>query len=190
MIPIRTKEDKNRTVEILTNAIFDAPNLSWIFLNRTKKNLAFFFLTILNDAIAKNGAFLSSNRNGVLFFYNISDRRISRINIFRKIIVLIFITGLVNGFKIIKHNRNMSRFRPKTGWLGMLMATENNNFSAAFEIYSFINNVYRKSKLPVYAETTSSRVCALYKAAGFSEYFKLKHPFANLEVWFLRKECI
>lgn len=190
MIPITTKEDKYKAVEILTSAFFDAPNLSWIFLNKTNKNMAFFFLTILNDVAAKNGAFLSSNKKGVLFFYNLNNKHISIANIFRKIYILLFITGLLNGIRMIKHNRNMSKIRPKTGWLGMLMATANNNVVAAYEIKIKMDKASKDSNLPIYVETTVPRVRALYEAAGYREYFTLKHPFTSLDVWFMSKECI
>ena len=88
-----------------------------------------------------------------------------------------------------KYKKIVSEIRPKNGWLGWLVATDNSvkGNAAAYEIKNFMFQQSDSSQEAIYVETTVPRVRLLYRAAGYTEYAHIKHPYQQIDVWFMKR---
>ncbi len=190
MHQIKTANEKQRAIEILVDAYFQAANVTWMLKTKSKKNLKAILDLLFYEAKAKNGAYISENQTCVLFLYDQKERYISLNQIFRKLHVLIFVTGISNGLKALKFQKQVATIRPKEGLLGMALGVIENKMTTAtiFEMKRTVFEVSKAKNLPIYAETTVPRLLKLYKALGFEIYRDMKHPYCDLNVWFLKKE--
>lgn len=187
---IQTRRDKHRAFEILENAFQSSPGMNWMLKDRSSKHAKKWILRVLyTDAQLRNGAYLTSDRNGVVFFYHLSKKGISATGIFQKIYVLLFISGIKNGLRSIKYQKKIAAIRPKSGWLGMISATDSsaNGTKAAFEIKNEMFRIADDTNEDIYVETTVPRVKLLYQAAGYELYFTMEHPYDDLTIWFLHR---
>lgn len=144
----------------------------------------------LMEASVNNGAYLTSDNNGVVLFFQLQHQRSSLLLTLKKIYVLLFIMGLTRGLQAIKYKKMIDEIRPKQGWFGWLVATDSSvvGNAAAYEIKNFMFQSSDDSQEPVFVETTVPRVRTLYQIAGYIEYASMKHPWQNLDIWFFKRE--
>ena len=188
---IKSNTDKSRALDILEQSFASTPGINWIIGKyRSKRTLRTFLSIFYHDASARNGAYLTKDRNGVVLFYQLQNRRKTLINSLRKIYVVLFLTGIKNGIKAIKYQRIVNNIRPEEGWIGLLSATDSakTNSSAANEIKQEMFHLADSTNQPIYLETTIPRVMLLSKAAGYIEYNQIKHPYKDLTIWFLQRD--
>ena len=187
---INSSEEKVVALRILVNAYFDAANINWMLKSKTKKGLRAIFNHLYYDAIMKKGAFLSKNGSCVLFLYDQKSKHFSILQLFRMLHVFLFVTGVKNGMKALMFQKKVKNIRPKEGLLGMALGIEEKPMSTAtiFELKNAVFDLSKAKNLPIYAETTVPRLMKLYKLLGFEVYHEMKHPYAELKVWFLKRE--
>ncbi len=82
------------------------------------------------------------------------------------------------------------KLRPKTGLYGMALGIleDAQRWKTALEVKRGFLEISRKHKLPIYVETTNQRIADLYTKIGFSIYHKMMHPYAELNIWFMKME--
>ena len=71
MNPIQNKQDKNRALDIMEKAFIGSTGMTWMLKRNNKNNLRIFLSFFFHEVSAKNGAWLTSDRNGVVFFYQL-----------------------------------------------------------------------------------------------------------------------
>lgn len=188
---IKSEIQITRALTILNKAFHKSPGIVWM-LGETKndKKLNILLSVFLHEASINNGAYLTSDNNGVVLFFQIQNQKSSFFLAIKKIYVLFFVTGFNRGLKALKYKKAVSEIRPKTGWLGWLVATDNSvaGNAAAYEIKNFMFGKSDESNETIFVETTVPRVRILYKMAGYSEYAHLKHPYNNTDVWFMKRD--
>ena len=184
---IQNKEDSSIATNILVEAYNDAPNINWMF-KQSHSNLEFFFYLLIDDSIKKRGAFLSSNKGGVLLFYNLNAKNYSLSSILRKAYLMIFMMGIQKSIQVFKLNKLKRKYRPKTGFYGMALAVKNDKhkWDTRLELKREFALKIKEINLPVYAETTNKRIYLLYEKLGFSVYDQMKHPYADLNIYFMK----
>ena len=189
---IETERDKTRALDILEKAFCDVPGVIWILKkNGNKKKLLRELLSFcLQESAVKNGAYLTRDRNGVVFFYKLECKPASLMILFKKLYLLIKVSGIKHGIRAIKSRKIIDRVRPKTGWYGWFLAADRdaNGNAAAFEINREIFKLSDVSNEPIYVETTVERIRLLYKKMGFYEYAKIRHPYENFDIWFMKRD--
>lgn len=188
---ITNQIDKSRALDIIVKAYALSTEMSWIVAKfRSNSALRYFFDISYRDALINNGVFLTSDRNGVVFFYRLQNKKISWNNFSRKIYAFFFLTGIRIGIKVINCKKIINKIRPKEGWVGILIATDMDAFgkAAVLEIKKETYRLADEKNEPIYLETTSPKAMRLYKSAGFIEYNQMKHPYEDLTVWFLVRE--
>ena len=187
---IKTKNDKTRALDILENAFISSRGMTWMLRKSSKKSFRIFLSFFFHEAAAKNGAYLTSDRNGVVFFYQLQNQNRSILDFLRRLYIAIFIMGLKKGILAAKYKRLIDETRPKTGWFGWLVATDNkvSGNSAAYEIKQEMFRMADETNEPIYVETTVPRVMLLYKTSGYYEYSKIKHPYEDLTIWFMKRD--
>ncbi len=188
---IQSEIQKTRALTILNKAFHESPGITWMLgENKNDKKLNTFLSIFLLEAYVKNGAYLTSDNNGVVLFFRLQNSKASFLLAIKKIYVLLFIIGLNRGIKALKYKKTVSEIRPKTGWLGWLVATDNSvkGNAAAYEIKNFMFEKSDDSKETIYVETTVPRVRLLYRVSGYTEYAHLKHPYNNTDVWFMKRD--
>ena len=187
---IKNNRDKKRALDILENAFIDSPGMTWMLRKCNKKNLRIFLSFFYHTVAIKDGAYLTSDRNGVVFFYQLQNKKTSISNLFRKLYVLLFIVGLKKGMLAAKYKKNIDKLRPKSGWFGWLVATDTkvSGNAAAYQIKQEMFRLADETQEPIYVETTNPRVMLLYKKSGYLEYANLKHPYQDLTIWFMKRE--
>jgi hypothetical protein len=190
MKTIKTTSDKQKALKILVNAYFEAANVTWMLKKKSRKNLYTIFNLLFHEAKSKNGAYLSENETCVLFLYKQKEKYFSWIQIFRKLYIFLFVTGFAKGLQAIKFQKLVSAIRPHGGLLGMALAIDEKPMTTAtiFELKKSVFDLSKSENLPIYAETTVPRLLKLYQVLGFQVYHEMKHPYAELDVWFLKRD--
>ena len=191
MNQIKNKKDRNKALDILEKAFINSKGMTWMIKRKNNKNLRIFLTYFLNEASVKNGAWLTSDKNGVILFYHLQNKTKSLRNIFRRIYVFVIIMGFRNGIKAYRYKKIIDNTRPKTGWLAWLFATDNENtigIKTGYEIKKEIFKMADKTNEPIYVETTTARAMVLYKVSGYYEYAKIKHPYNGLNIWFMKRD--
>lgn len=187
MRQISSKKEISIATKVLAEAYSLAPNVTWA-LRPSKRNLYHFFSYLVKDAVAKKGAYLTPNQRGVLLLYNQQIKIFSLSAMFRKLHLVLFVLGIKNSIKLIRQQNWQSQFRPNNGLYGMALAIINDEhrWQTALEIKQGFLSVSKRFKLPVYVETTNERIAKLYETIGFKTYHKARHPYTELEVWFMK----
>ena len=191
MYHIQNNQDKNRALDIMEKAFIGSTGMTWMLRRNNKSNLRIFLSFFFHEVSVKNGAWLTSDRNGVVFFYQLQNQKKSILNVFRKLYVFVFIMGFNKGAKAIHCKAIVDKIRPKTGWFGWLVATDDTAIgnAAAYEIKNEMFKMADESNESIYVETTVKRVMVLYKASGYYEYAKITHPYEkDLTIWFMKRD--
>jgi len=176
-------------LDILTKVYANAPNITWV-LKPGERNLRFFFAFLIDDVIQKKGAYITDNKKGVLFLYNLENRNISLKAFLNKFMLTFFILGIKKSIQLIHLQNIQKSIRPKVGLYAMALAIENeqHKYPTGLEIKRDLFTIQELNNLPVYAETTNPRYVRLYEAIGFIVYKQIPHPYTNLNIWFLKLE--
>jgi hypothetical protein len=188
---IQTTTEKIRAFGILEDSFKDSLGMNWMIRNTKSHNSKKTIIRLMyNEAASKNGAFITDDNNGVVLFFQIQNKKFTFNNLCRAIFIFLFITGVNNGLKAIKYKKLIASIRPKSGWLGLLVATDQNSKDrvAAYEIKQEMFRIADEHNECIYLETTVPRVRVLYRAAGYIEYSEIKHPYADLTIWFFRRD--
>ncbi|MDX1653421.1 MAG: hypothetical protein R3277_13065 [Brumimicrobium sp.] len=190
MKAITKKREKNRAVEILEKAFINAPGMKWMLPeNAGKRSFQRILFYLLSEGIVNNGAFLTDDEKGVVLFHKIQKTPFSLRNFILKTYIFFFVTGIKNGLRALKYQKMVSDIRPKTGWVGILMATDEevSGISTVYEIKNEAFLLADKSQEYIYVETTNEKAFELYKTAGFEEYHRMNHPYRDITIWFLKR---
>lgn len=185
---VSSKQDQSTASQVLAQSYAQAPNITWFLGKANSEKLRYFFSSLVKDAVAKKGAYLTPNQRGVLLLYNQQARSFSLLSIFRKLHLVLFVLGIKNSIRLIRQQKWQTQFRPKEGLYGMALAisTDRLRWKTVMEIKQLFTEVSTKHNLPVFVETTHSRIAKLYETLGFKTYHKAKHSYAELEVWFMK----
>jgi hypothetical protein len=189
---IETEPDKERALDILERAFFNVPGVMWLLKKSgdKKKLLRMLLSSCLYESALKKGAYLTNDRNGVVLFYKLDCKPASLMILLNKLYLLIEVTGIKHGIQAIRSREIIGRVRPKTGWYGWFLATDRDatGNAAAFEIKREIFKLSDMSNEPIYVETTMERIMLLYKRMGFYQYAKIRHPYENFDIWFMKRD--
>ena len=188
---VKTRFEEKRAIQILEDAFIDSPGVYWMVKNPENLTQRKWIIRLLfYESQAKNGAYLTSDQNGALLFFQVNQKVTSLRLILLRLYILLFITGIRNGLNAIRYQKLISSVRPKNGWLGLLVATdkEHRTSKTAFEIKHKMFDSSDASSLCIFIETTVPRVRKLYQSSGYTEYAEIKHPYTDLTVWFFRRE--
>ena len=188
---VKTRFEEKRAIQILEDAFIDSLGVYWMVKNpEILKQRKWIIRLLFYESQSKDGAYLTSDQNGALLFFQVNQKVISLRLIFLRLYVLFFITGIRNGLDAIKYQKLIASVRPKKGWLGLLVATDKDyrTSKTAFEIKHKMFDSSDASNLCIFIETTVPRVRKLYQSSGYIEYAEIKHPYTDLTVWFFRRE--
>jgi hypothetical protein len=188
---VQTREDEERAIEILEDAFVESLGVYWMVKNPARlKQRKWIIHLLFFESQAKKGAYITDDRNGVLLFFQVSQKAASLRLFFLKLYVLFFITGMRNGVRALRYQKRVAEVRTENGWIGLLVATDKGlrTSKTAFEIKHKMFHTSDESNLPIFIETTVPRVRQLYQSSGYVEYAEMKHPYTDLTVWFFKRE--
>lgn len=187
---IQTREDERRAIEILEDAFVNSPGVYWMVKDTANLSQRKWIIRLLfYESQAKKGAFITTDRNGALLFFQVNQKVTTPRLFFLRLYVLFFITGIRNGLKAMHYQKMIASVRPSNGWLGLLVATDKDlrTSKTAFEIKHKMFDSSDASNLCIFIETTVPRVRKLYQSSGYTEYAEIKHPYTDLTVWFFKR---
>ena len=185
------KIDRPRSFEILDNAFSQSYGMTWMLRNKDSIRSKKWIIRLMYlEAKSKNGAYITNDKNGVVLFFSIQDKRLSIRYKLGIICFILFVTGIKNGIRALKYQRLVASIRPKKGMLGLLVATDQNiaGSKAAYQIKQEMFRIADEKNENIFLETTIPRVRALYLAVGYVEYAEMKHPYVDLVIWFFKRE--
>lgn len=192
MYQINHAMDRARALDILEKAFYNVPGITWMIRNKnkSKEHLRILLSVCLEEAILKKGAYLTSDKNGVIFLYNLRLHPMSIIILLKKLYLFIRIIGLSHGIRVLRSRRLINAMRPKCGWYGWFIATDRDarKWATALEIKNEVFRLSNNTNEPVFAETTLQRIANLYEKIGFKVYAKMKHPYEDMDIWFMRRD--
>lgn len=189
MKSIESTQAAKVAVNILVNAYADAKNITW-FLAPDRRKFQFFFSFLVDEAVAKNGAYLTSNERGVLLLYDLKSRHNFLPFLFRKLFLIFFILGLKKAIQLMQVQQLQKSLRPENGLYAMALAMQDDNdkWQTIFELKREFNALYETFNKPVYAETTNPKYAKIYESLGFVTYHQIEHPYTDLKIWFMKME--
>lgn len=189
MRSITTKGESTIATDVLSKAYADAPNISWMFKQSPKNNTLFFSL-LVDEAMGKKGAYLTPNNRGVLLLYSLETKYFSLKTICRKAYLVFFVIGLRKSLQIQSLEKTKRKYRPKTGLYGASLAINKDEYKreTMYELKKWKSLLSTLPKQTIYAETTNRRIALLYERMGFSSYNEIKHPYADLPIYFMKME--
>lgn len=157
---------------------------------KSKEHLRILLSVCLQEAILKKGAYLTSDKNGVIFLYNLQIHPLSIIVLLKKLYLFISIIGLSHGIRVLRSRSLINAVRPKFGWYGWFVATDRDErkWKTVLEIKNEVFRLSNATNEPVFAETTLQRIANLYEKIGFKVYAKMKHPYEDMDIWFMRRD--
>ena len=192
MNQIKTDSEKNRALDILEQAFYNVPGVMWMIKTTTnrRKHLRIFLSLCFQETSEKHGAYLTSDGNGVVFFYQLQNKPNLLFNFFRKLYLILSIIGVKRSLCVLKTRKMIDGVRPKKGWYGWFLATDKDVIGtrAGYEIKRDMYRMADETNEPIYVETTMKRIMILYKKIGFQEYAKRKHPYEDLDIWFMNRD--
>ena len=192
MNQIKNSSDRNRAINILENAFYNVPGIMWMIKStkNRRRDLRIFLSFCFDQTSEKEGAYLTSDKNGVVFFYNLQKKPNKLLDFFRKLYLILMVIGVKTSIRILKTRERVDQVRPKKGWYGWFLATEKETIGirAAYEIRRDMFRMADETNEPIYVETTIERIRTLYSRIGFYEYAKIKHPYENLNIWFMKRD--
>lgn len=189
---IKTNDDKIRALDILEQAFTNVPGVTWMVENSHDKKKALRNLLdfCFQESADRQGAYLSSDRNGAVFFYNLKSNPLSFSSIARKLQLMLTVLGTRKSIEVMKTRMLIERHRPVHGWYGWFVGTvkDKRGVRAAYEIRRDMFRISDETRQPIYVETTVQRIRTLYERTGFHEYAKIKHPYTNADIWLMKRD--
>lgn len=185
------KTDKARAFQILDHSFHQSPGMTWMVRDKeSEKSKKWIIRLMYLEAKSKKGAYITEDKNGVVFYFSLQEKTRSFLYVIGIAYFILFITGIKNGIRALKYQKQIASIRPKKGMLGLLVATDQSvkGNEAAYQIKQEMFQIADKMNECIFLETTNPRVRALYRAVGYSEYAEMKHPYTDLIVWFFKRE--
>lgn len=185
----KNKIDKERVLGIFEEAFKNSPGITWM-IGDNKKKVRNILNLFIHEASVKDGTFLTENNQGAVLFFQLENNTKSVPLTIRKMYIFLFVIGINRGIKAIRYKKMIDKIRPKHGWLGWLVASNQNvaGNEAAYEIKREMFRIADQTNQPIFIETTVPRVRKLYRIAGYKEYNSIQHPYEDLTIWFFRRD--
>ncbi len=189
MRKISTIQEKLRAKQILAQEFQDSEGMNWMLKHRSVEKLEELIDFMLQEALSREGAYITSDNNGIVFFHNTEKKfnSFSLSNLVRIVKLFAFTTGIKKGVQLIRYQKTIQSNRIKGGLIATLLAVDSKNKLSTKTAYEIKTNVFKTSdqfKLPLYIETTKKRAMLLYRALGFVLYKTLEHPFIDgSKIW-------
>ena len=186
---IKSASDRDRALDILEKAFLASPGMTWMIKPGRSDRFRMLLRHCYEEAKAYRGHYLTKDRSGVVFFYNLKNKRGSLRLFFRQLTTTLFVTGVRRGIQASEVRRMVDKIRPKSGWCAWLLASdEKPGNGATNEIRREIFELADQTSEPIYVETTRKRMRLVYERIGFKEYHKVKHPYEETYIWFLKRD--
>jgi hypothetical protein len=189
---IKTVDEQRRALDILEEAFLQVPGVMWLFSSAQDKRKCLRTLLRLcfQETSERQGAYLTSDQNGVVFFYHLKKRPNRIFQFFRNAYLALAIIGLRHSLCVLRTRRIINSVRPRNGWYGWFLATDPkaNDTRAGYEIKQDIFRIADQTNESIYVETTLRRTMVLYTKIGFYEYARRKHPYDDFTIWFMRRD--
>lgn len=142
------------------------------------------------------GVFISQDRATYLFYYLKSDFYFS----YRDVLNYLYLAIFVVGFKRLKQVYSRERLIKKVRQLQIQKQQDNDflyvwflaqkqeekSLKGLMEAKRFIIEKAKNLNLPIYMETTESRLVSIYQRIGFEFYDYQNDPMTGLKIWFGR----
>ncbi len=185
------KTNRNIAISIMQEAMGSNPNLSWMTGGNSNR-LINFYKFCLRLAMLYKGAYLNSDKKGIVLFY----KRGASSSFFRQIKGLqIYTPFIFNAIKIsklfliCKLQNKIQKFTPKTPHLYcLIIAVKPNQKSTQtiIQLRDFLFQQSQKKKLPIYVQTSLMRNKILFEHYGFECYKEI--PNGNYKLWLLKRD--
>lgn len=190
MYLIKSSRDIERAQELFNDAFNDSEGINWVLKNRSNMAKELTIKVLLHEGVDKKGAYITEDRNGAVLFYGANNKGFSIRNLLRKAHLALRYAGLKNTLKLVSYRKMIDSTRPTNTMVGFLVATDRKIKAnkAIYEIHSQMLEIAKEQGKKIVLETTKPRVRRLYSFAGYDEYAEVKHPYADLTIWFFVKE--
>lgn len=184
-----TKKD---AVQILYTAMRENPGALWIVKKDKKKDyrLKVLFNFCVTTAMAKNGAYISSDKKGVALIMKSNINTPIFSTLWNNIVLIHNCIGWKRALSVLSRERTIRKKRPAEETLIFWMlgvCDHTNGTNTIIEIRDFAFDLSKSLHLPITAETTTARNKTLYERFGFQLYDSWKSPQNDLTIWFLKR---
>jgi len=189
-----TKTDKKLVIDIIAESFDKNPSVNWVIKNDTKRKKRIKELSkySFETALMRNGAFISSDENGVALCYKYNEKGNLLADYWNQAKLAIKAVGLSRVIEVSRRESYIKKMRPNSGkYLYFWFLGVNNKGvgkGAAYEIKNFIFNKSKDEKLAIYLETSVEKNKLIYERFGFKTYHTWEDKSKNFELWFMKRE--
>ena len=185
-----------KTINIITEAFKVIPAGSHLVKQDEKKEDRYKKLGkfVYNNAVKKNGLYLSSNKEGVAIAYIIDPKKEKKsiADFIQELKFAFFISGFKNAITISKRQKYIQKQRPQhEKYIYWEFTGVNPNYqgidSGVFSMGELRNQIYteaHKKQLSIYTETAIRKNMIVYRRYGFDIYHEWIMP-DSTSMWFL-----
>lgn len=190
MSPI-TNLTKPIALEILKSVFQTSPNIRWI-INDDKNfevKLSALCEYALDINLARDGAFISEDLNGVALVYD-SRTRIPMIkDLCLKLKLVMNCIGWLRVLKILWNQEKLARLRPKDPhiYFFMLGVKKGSPLTTVVELKKGIFQLSKALNLPILAETAMEKNKVVYERFGFTNYNTFKPNKETFTLWLMKR---
>ncbi|MFA6581525.1 MAG: GNAT family N-acetyltransferase [Paludibacter sp.] len=172
-------EDKNVVVDILTKSFKDDPHINFLLEKSKNKNkLRIIMEYVFEESFNKGEIYLNEDNTAVALWNTSKKEKFNWKYIYRNISFL-FNIGLESTLRILKMDKLVYKFHPKTGQyahlysIGVLPESQGKGY--AKKLINFMVDKMSKTKAALYLETANSTNIGIYNKIGF-------HVFNTIDV--------
>jgi hypothetical protein len=186
--------NKQKAIDVLVSAFSTVPGALWVVKkdDYVQERIRVLCEYCLETSMQKDGAFISSDNNGVALIFDSRKKQkpipwiLGYIKLGNKCI------GWSRAWSIIVRERTIQQKRPKTPHLCFWMLAVDDHtlgVNTIIELRDFAYELSQKTALPIYLETTSVRNKTMYQRYGFEVYDTWGITKQNIFMWFMKREA-
>lgn len=186
--------DKKEVIEKVALLLKEIPTSMELVKNDSKKDKRFHYLAthMVEKALKKDALIISENQKGIAILFKTSKKEE---NFWKdlpsQIGLLINVTGIKNGLKVLKAQNYIKSQRPQEGeylycWFwGILADARGADTQTGKQMKDEFYRQAQLYKVPLYAETRMRQNALVYQRFGFELFHKWQHPSGDT-MYFLR----
>lgn len=184
----------NIALDITENAFITNPSMLWFIKkdNKQRERMRELCRYCINMAREYNGAFLSSDLNGIVLYY-LSDAKISHYAFLKHLIYLLNkATGWGKFFQLLKRQKEITKLRGNKKHIYVLLLASNhkNGNNTIIEMRDAVYAESERLQLPLFAETACKINKRTYERYGFKTYSEYTLSGTDTKLWLLRREIV
>ena len=184
---------RKQIIDVLTEAFDANPSVNWVIKNdaKRKKRIRVLSEYAYKTCKARDGVYLSSNKQGVALCYNYFCKKEGIADYWNQLILAINAIGLSRIGEVLKRESYIKKHRDNKGdflyfWF-FGVSDKGRGSDAAKTLKDDVFRSADEQQLPIYLETSVAKNKRVYERYGFVNYHTWRVEKQGIELWFMKR---